>query len=239
MNRTFQHLARSLTPWMASAWALGAACGWAPSVQAAADPHAGHQMANLHKRSEHNYKMPAVKLVRDDGTATTLAQVLSDTRPAMVNFIYTSCNAICPVSSQVFAEFRSLLSPAERGQINMISFSIDPEFDTPARLTAYAKRFNGAGTWAHYTSSASDSLAVQRAFEAWFGDKMNHQPVTFLRAAPGKPWVRLDGFYGPGELMTEYQKTMQSQASDCATQTKSEVSSTAGPRAGINLKCKS
>jgi protein SCO1/2 len=50
------------------------------------------------------------------------------------------------------------------------------------------------------------SIATQRAFDAYRGDKMNHLPVTFLRAAPGKPWVRLEGFAPPDEVVKEYRQ---------------------------------
>jgi hypothetical protein len=33
---------------------------------------------------------------------------------------------------------------------------------------------------------------------------MNHQPVTFLRVAPGKPWQRYEGFIGPEQLVQQY-----------------------------------
>ncbi|HXL33728.1 MAG TPA: hypothetical protein VN953_02300 [Gemmatimonadales bacterium] len=32
---------------------------------------------------------------------------------------------------------------------------------------------------------------------------MNHTPLTFLRAAPGRPWVRIDGFATADELARE------------------------------------
>jgi protein SCO1/2 len=90
----------------------------------------------------------------------------------------------------------------------MVSISIDPEQDTPRKLTEYATRFGSAGSWAHYTSSTADAVEIQRAFGVWRGDKMNHQPVTFIRSAPGKPWVRLDGFVGPTALADEYRKSL-------------------------------
>jgi len=34
--------------------------------------------------------------------------------------------------------------------------------------------------------------------------KMNHVPSTFLRAAPDKPWLRIDGFATASEIMQEY-----------------------------------
>jgi protein SCO1/2 len=47
-------------------------------------------------------------------------------------------------------------------------------------------------------------IPFQKAFDAYRGDKMNHLPVTFVRLAPGKPWVRLDGFATPDDIVREY-----------------------------------
>jgi protein SCO1/2 len=35
---------------------------------------------------------------------------------------------------------------------------------------------------------------------------MSHTPVTLLRPAPGKPWVRIDGFASADSLLTELQQ---------------------------------
>ena len=169
--------------------------------------HADHPTAGPQARSEHDYPLPALKVLRADGKRVALAEAIDDGRPVMLNFIYTSCNAICPVTSQVFVEFREKVG-AERDRINMVSISIDADQDTPATLTAYARRYGSAGVWAHYTGTSADMVELQRAFDAWRGDKMNHQPTTYLRAAPGKPWVRLDGFYSPTALLAEYQKAV-------------------------------
>ena len=68
----------------------------------------------------------------------------------------------------------------------------------------YAKRFSAGNQWRHYTGTVEASVAAQRAFNAYRGDKMNHDPLTLMRAAPGKPWVRIDGFATPGDLLEQY-----------------------------------
>jgi protein SCO1/2 len=217
----------------------------AAAAALAADPHAAHRAAagNAQMRSEHDYKLPALKVTRADGKRLALADAIDDGRPVLLNFIYTSCTAICPITSQVFLELRERLSAAQRDAVNMVSISIDPEQDTPARLSDYAKRYGSAGVWSHYTSSSADAIEIQRAFESWRGDKMNHQPTTFLRAAPGKPWVRLDGFYTPAALFGEYQKLTSALAPvadpcrDGAANSKSSASSAGKSVNGS--KCKS
>ncbi len=138
-------------------------------------------------------------LTRDDGKVVSLPAELDDGRPVALDFVYTSCTTICPVLSGTFARLQARLDAAGR-PYHLVSISIDPEQDSPARLAAYARRFHAGPAWQHYTGTAEASVAVQRAFGAWRGDKMSHAPVTFLRAAPGRPWTRLDGFASPEEL---------------------------------------
>jgi protein SCO1 len=171
-----------------------------------ADPHAlhHHMMESPPPviRSTANYPVPDVTLVRADGTPVRLLQELDDGRPVLLDFVYTTCTTICPVLSGTFAEVQKRLGP-DAARLKMISISIDPEEDTPARLTDYSKRFHAGAQWHFYTGTVQASIATQRAFDAYRGDKMSHTPVTFFRSAPGQPWVRLDGFATPDALVRE------------------------------------
>jgi protein SCO1/2 len=171
----------------------------------ASDPHAAHRhmMANNEiRRSVANYSIPALHMVRADGAGVSLDRELNDGRPVVMNFIYTTCTTICPLSSQVFSMLQERLGP-DRRKVHLVSISIDPEQDTPARLATYAQRFHADTEWQHYTGTLNASIEAQRAFGVFRGDKMNHTPVTLLRAAPGGQWVRLDGFATADDLLAE------------------------------------
>ena len=146
-----------------------------------------------------DYRIPDVQLVRQDGKTVSLAAELADARPVYLNFIFTSCQAICPASSQTFAQLQKRLAKSGK-RAHLVSVSIDPDYDTPARLREYAARFHAGKAWQHYTGSVADSVSVQKAFDAWRGDKMNHEPVTYFRARPGAEWERLEGFLTAAEL---------------------------------------
>jgi protein SCO1/2 len=166
------------------------------------DMHAGHNMAPATVRTTANYAVPDVKLVRDDGKSVQLRQEMDDGRPVVLNFIYTTCTTVCPLSSQAFSELQAKLG-AKRDAVHLVSISIDPEQDTPARLRDYAKKYGAGPEWQHYTGTRVASIATQRAFNVYRGDKMEHAPVTLVRVAPGKPWVRLDGFATPDDVLKE------------------------------------
>jgi protein SCO1 len=162
------------------------------------------------------YPIPAIRLTRDDGKIVSLPEEMNDGRPVILNFIFTTCSSICPLMSQIFAQFERRLG-AGREQAHLMSISIDPEQDTPARLKEYARKFHAGPEWQHYTGTVEASLAAQRAFNVWRGDKMSHAAVTFLRAAPGKPWLRIEGFVTADELLREYQRLLGDSGQTVAT----------------------
>jgi protein SCO1/2 len=49
------------------------------------------------------------------------------------------------------------------------------------------------------------SVAAQKAFNVYRGEKMSHEPATLVRAAPGAPWVRVEGFATADQLLAELQ----------------------------------
>ncbi len=155
------------------------------------------------------YVEPSVQLVRDDGRTVSLVKELDDGRPVILTFIYTSCTTICPMISQTLEQLQGELG-ADRDKVHIMSISIDPEADTPERLRTYAARFEAGPEWQHYTGTVDASVAAQRAFNVYRGDKMNHTPVTFVRAAPGQPWLRIDGFATPTELLAAYRDVVAS-----------------------------
>jgi protein SCO1/2 len=157
--------------------------------------------------TEAAYEVPDLWMQRDDGKRVKLDAELNDGRPVVLNFVYTTCPGICPMMSQVFSQFQDRLG-SQRSTVHMVSISIDPEQDTPPRLRAYAKKFGAESQWQHYTGTVAASIAAQKAFAAYGGDKMRHDPLTLMRAAPGAPWLRLDGLVTADDLFRQYNKLL-------------------------------
>jgi protein SCO1/2 len=173
------------------------------------DPHAHHHhamaAASTAAPSQSRMDMTAksLGLVRADGAAVDLvADLAAETRPVLLNFIFTTCTAICPVMSHVFSEVQSGLG-ADASKVRMVSISIDPEQDTPERLKAYAAQYGAGPQWTFYTGSAQGSVAVQRAFGAYRGDRMYHEARTFIRSERGSTWTRIDGLATPEALVAQ------------------------------------
>jgi protein SCO1/2 len=154
-------------------------------------------------KSMRKYAVPAVSLVRDDGKVVSLPDEMNDGRPIVLNFIFTTCSSICPLMSSILAQFEHRLG-ADAEKVHLMSISIDPEQDTPARLREYARKFHAGLEWQHYTGTLAASITAQRAFDVYRGGKMSHTVVTLMRAAPDKPWLRIEGFVTPDDLVRDY-----------------------------------
>lgn len=158
---------------------------------------------NHYERSVRSYAIPDVVLVDANAQPVRLRELLASDDPVMLNFIFTTCSTICPVMVKVFADVPSRLGAAAK-DVRMISISIDPENDTPAKLKSYAKNFGEDLRWRLLTGRLEDIKTVQLAFDTYRGDKMNHEPLTLMRRARGKNWLRIEGFANPDELVREY-----------------------------------
>jgi protein SCO1 len=156
-------------------------------------------------RTSSNYEVPDVTVIRQNGRSASFIKELNDGRPVIMNFIFASCSAICPMLSHVLSKVQTKLGKNSR-KVHFVSISIDPENDTPTKLNAYAKKFGAGSAWDFYTGTMEASIAIQKAFDAYRGDKMNHTSVILMRAAPGKSWLRLEGFASPDAVIREYHK---------------------------------
>jgi len=169
------------------------------------DPHAHHHMMAAApapvRRSEARYEAPPVTLVRDDGQAVSLRDVLATDEPVVLAFIYTSCTTVCPLTTQTLAQLETRLG--QQRPVRLVSISIDPEQDTPARLAEYAHAFHAGPNWRHYTGTLAASQSAQRAFDVYRGNKMNHSPAILVRPTADSAWVRFDGFATVDQLLAE------------------------------------
>lgn len=153
-------------------------------------------------RSVHAYQAPDVVLVDSAGQELALAPFLDSERPVLLQFVFTTCPAVCPVLTATMRSVHDRLLEASI-EADIVSISIDPEHDTPQRLRAHAETFGAEETWRFLTGGVDEIERVQKAFDAYRDDKMSHAPLTFLRPGPGAYWVRFEGFVGAEEIVGE------------------------------------
>ena len=81
-------------------------------------------------------------------------------QPSIVNFIFTRCKDICPGLSQKMQYIQSQVPSAQ-----LVSISVDPEYDTPPILSEYSRRFNAGNSWFFLTGTRAQITATNEVFQ--------------------------------------------------------------------------
>lgn len=82
-------------------------------------------------------QVPAFKLTDQTGRTVTLDDLKG--KIWVANFVFSRCKGPCPLSTLRMAELNMKLTKA-RKDVQLISFTVDPDYDTPPVLAEYAKQ---------------------------------------------------------------------------------------------------
>lgn len=135
--------------------------------------------------------LPDCALVDSSGKPMRLAGFKG--RPLALTFIFSRCPypEFCPLINRHFqAVHTALLASPGPGNWQLLSISLDPEFDTPERLAAYVqeKQLGGPG-WSFATGQPADIERLGRALGlsvARKGAEITHNLRTVLVDAAGR-----------------------------------------------------
>ena len=87
------------------------------------------------------------------------------------NFIFTRCTTVCPIFSDKMSTLQKRTNKASNG-LQLVSFSVDPEFDTPEVLAEYSKRFSANPWYWHFLTGPTEQVrtVVIDGLKTFMGD---------------------------------------------------------------------
>jgi protein SCO1 len=130
-------------------------------------------------------ELPAFSLVAEDGKPFRKDDLLG--RVWIADFVFTSCSDACPRLQAKMKKIQDRLIPLEQGgNIGLLSISVDPERDTPAKLKQYAEIFGARpGLWRSLTG---DQQEVERTVVRGFHTAMARMPRPAPDPVPTNDW---------------------------------------------------
>ena len=135
--------------------------------------------------------LPDCALVDQRGAAFRLSDFKG--RALAFTFIFTRCPLpdFCPLMNRNLAEVqRELRTDGANANWHLLSISIDPEFDTPARLADYARAYETeSGRWTFATGVPEDIGKFGGAFGLMVtrnGESLDHTLRTIVVDAAGR-----------------------------------------------------
>ena len=170
--------------------------------------HSAHkammEKKNSHSVSNASYQVPDVVLLNQEGNKINLKEFLENNEPYALNFIFTTCTTICPILTASFSHMQRELGE-DANDLQLISVTIDPEYDTPAVLRNYSQKVRATRNWTFLTGDYETIVAVEKAFDAYTSNKMDHHPSYIFKTEADQDWVRVDGLASGSDLAEVFQ----------------------------------
>ncbi len=185
----------------ASAW-IAAGAGWGQE-------HGGHPPAHRDAGGTRTAapsripltEIPEASLTDQDGNRVRLYEDLIAGQVVAMNFIFTTCTTICPLMGATFAQLQKEMATRPGGQeIQYISVSIDPNTDTPERLKAWSKPFQGTERWTLLTGRQRVVDDLLKSLGVFTALKEDHAALILMGNDATRTWIRGYGLSSPIEL---------------------------------------
>ncbi len=124
-------------------------------------------------------------LVDQQGERFMLAELPG--HPAvLLNFMFTECLDVCPLQTAQLAELqRRLDGTVPEGALRLMSISLTPKHDTPARLLDYGNRYRvDFANWTFATGERDDITKIVTALQIERGKpvdgQVDHRTILYL-----------------------------------------------------------
>lgn len=110
-----------------------------------------------------DHYLAKLTLVDHNGRPVDLYDDLIKGHTIVLNSFFASCTGSCPVMAKTFLHLQNKLGNRVGNDVILVSITVDPENDTPAKLKEYAQRVGAKKGWYFLTGTrAQVDLALSK-----------------------------------------------------------------------------
>ncbi|MFL6286567.1 MAG: SCO family protein [Pyrinomonadaceae bacterium] len=183
-----------------------------PMPAGVANPHAGHEAghdngAPASTATSASSATPAqkyftdVELVDQDGRKVRFYSDVLKGKTVIVNAFFTTCTSVCPPMNRNMEKIQAALGDRVGRDVLLVSISVDPETDTPARLKEYSRKFHAGAGWLFLTGKKENVDWALYKVGQYVEDKQDHTTVFIVGNEATGLWKKAFGMAKPAELI--------------------------------------
>jgi protein SCO1/2 len=201
-----------MKPAVFASLAAAAALVLAPAARAAED-HSHHHHQHQEKPAAAQEKPSSVQvkygdavLVNQDGRKMKLKSEVFGDRLVVMDFAYTTCTTVCPVLTAVLSKVQAGLGDRAGKEVQLVTITVDPARDTPARLKEYAAKHGARADWLWLTGPTGTVNEVLRGFGAYAPNFEDHPAMILVGDPVSGKWTRFFGFSDPKDILAKVEE---------------------------------
>lgn len=142
-----------------------------------------------------------VELINQDGQKLRFySDVLKD-KVVIINAFFTTCTSVCPPMNRNLEKIQDALGDRLGKDVFLVSISVDPETDTPARLKDYSRRFHARPGWMFLTGKKDNVDWALYKLGQYVETKNDHTTILIIGNEPKGLWKKAFGLANSSELL--------------------------------------
>ncbi|HYG11268.1 MAG TPA: SCO family protein, partial [Pyrinomonadaceae bacterium] len=139
-------------------------------------------------------------LLTQDNRPVRFYDDLLKNKIVLINFLFTTCKGACSPMTANLAKVQQQLGKHLGKEVVMLSFSVDPETDTPAALKKYAEGFEAKPGWYFLTGKKENLDWVLYKLGGYVEDKNQHGLKLIVGNEATGEWLKLHAMSNPTEI---------------------------------------
>ena len=173
----------------------------ATTVPAPATPASPSAPAEQRQESAAHHYFTDVELIDQDGRPQRLYSDLLAGKTVVVDSFFSSCTGSCPAVAATLARIQAALGDRLGRDVVLLSLSVDPQTDTPARLKEYATRLGARPGWYFLTGSKQNVDLALHKLGQYSERKEDHTNLLIVGNERTGLWKKVFGLAKPEEIL--------------------------------------
>ncbi len=142
-----------------------------------------------------------VELINQDGKKVHFYTDVLKGKTVVVNSFFTTCTSVCPPMNRNMEKIQEALGDRVGKDVFLVSITVDPEVDTPARLKDYAKKFHAGAGWMFLTGKKENLDWALYKLGQFVETKDDHTTILIIGNEPTGLWKKAFGMANVTELV--------------------------------------
>ena len=173
-----------------------------PAQKAPPAPHDHSQMTKPTKEASLAEKyFSDVELINQDGKKMRFYSDVLKGKTVVVNAFFTTCTSVCPPMNRNMEKIQEALGDRVGKDVFLVSITVDPEVDTPARLKDYAQKFHAGPGWIFLTGKKENLDWALYKLGQYVEKKDDHKTIFIIGNEPTGLWKKAFGMANVAELV--------------------------------------
>jgi len=168
-------------------------------------PPAPHDHSHMTKSAES--ASPArkyftdVELLNQNGEKVRFYSDVLKGKTVIVNAFFTTCTSVCPPMNRNMEKIQEVFGDRVGRDVFLVSITVDPEVDTPARLKEYAQKFHAGPGWIFLTGKKENLDWALYKLGQHVENKEDHKTIFIIGNEPTGLWKKAFGMANVAELV--------------------------------------